>query len=112
MLKICSNKKTIENFSRIFSFCRNGVKRGFVNSNQKINTKYPTETITYDDSFWFPSETGPIQNSIYSDKIILPKCRLDQHIWENYKQWQDNTAVVNKGFKNKFHFYRKKRKKN
>lgn len=53
-----------------------------------------TEVIGYNDPFWFPPETGPIQRSIFADQVVLPRCRIDQYIWTNSGSWQDKTAVV------------------
>lgn len=58
------------------------------------SSQYPTEVISYNDLNWYPAESGPIQSSIYSNQIKIPKCRIDQYIWSKIGPWKDQTAVV------------------
>lgn len=69
-------------------------KKIFSRSYTSISSRYETETISYSDNFWFPPEEGHIQRSKLFDKVVIPKCRLDQYVWENFNQWQDKTALV------------------
>lgn len=57
-------------------------------------SQFPSEVISFDDPKWFPTESGPIQKSIFGDRIEIPKCRMDQYVWANSAMWQDKTAVV------------------
>lgn len=54
--------------------------------------QHKKETISYND--FPPDRAGIVQNSIYSDKIEIPKCSAAEYIWSNVNGWWDKTAVV------------------
>lgn len=53
-----------------------------------------TEVVAYDDAAIFPPEKGIIKRSIYASRLEIPKCTIDQYVWENVSQWSDKPAVV------------------
>lgn len=64
------------------------------NIRNEATSQYPIEIISFNDPAYYPPETGPIQKSFLSEKLRVPKCRIDQYVWENMASWKDKTAVV------------------
>lgn len=52
---------------------------------------------SYSDSenekFGSTTEEGCIVNSCY-ENVILPNCTIEQHVWKNFKNWEDKVAAV------------------
>lgn len=57
-------------------------------------SKYAREAISTNNVALFPPEQGIIKKSLHSEELRIPKCTIDQYVWENVNQWSDRTAVV------------------
>uniref|UniRef100_U5EJG4 Luciferin 4-monooxygenase n=1 Tax=Corethrella appendiculata TaxID=1370023 RepID=U5EJG4_9DIPT len=42
----------------------------------------------------FPQENEFVQSSIYDENFLIPKCRIEEYIWDNIQNWQEKTAMV------------------
>lgn len=60
---------------------------------KRLSSSYEQEEVSCEDEKLFPAEDGIIQNSIYGQKITVPKCTLDQYVWMDVDKFKNKTAV-------------------
>ncbi|XP_063698798.1 uncharacterized protein LOC134829578 [Culicoides brevitarsis] len=69
---------------------------------RKFATSY--DEVSLEDQSLFPAEEGIVQNSLYTNRILVPKCTLDQYVWSNVDKFRQKTAIEC-GITGKFYTY-------